>query len=584
MPSPRSPWHYRVVAFDLDGTLLRGRNFDYSWSLVWDSRKLPRRLHRQYMKNYLTGVWDYRQWCEKVVEEFRGTGLTRGEFPSIVRGLKLTRNFNSTIQRLKAEGFVLAVVSGGIDTILYEMVPEADRYFDFVFINKLTFDAQGVVQGVVATEYDFGGKAEALKLICRSIGCDDREAVFVGEGFNDEHVVKQAGLSIAYPPKAEPTKTLADVSIREDDLSQILEHVLVTGPAPAGRASAGASVAPSGVTVTWLHLSDLHTCKPRTGWDSHRVLKPLLEDFRHIQSSDGLRPDFIFFTGDLAFGQVGNAPGETLAEQFDDAHRFLEAVRTAFDPPIARENVFLVPGNHDVDRSQGSAVLQQWLGGLRDVDPVTDLIRNKRAEWSLFMNRLKAFGAFIARHGYTHLNADPDRLIYAQVRDVKGLKVGIAGLNSAWTCGADGEKGRLWLGGDWQLGELTSQMQDADFSIALLHHPGNWFTEFEDPHVWKLIERDFRFCLHGHEHQGWVTHLSSGHTRIASAACYDRSGRDNGYNLVRLDVGRATGEVRLRTFDSSGGGWVKRVIANQAPDGNWPLANLSWLKELGRGV
>lgn len=31
-------------------------------------------------------------------------------------------------------------------------------------------------------------------------------------------------------------------------------------------------------TITWLHLSDLHSCKTKTGWDAHRVLMSLRDD------------------------------------------------------------------------------------------------------------------------------------------------------------------------------------------------------------------------------------------------------------------------------------------------------------------
>ena len=52
------------------------------------------------------------------------------------------------------------------------------------------------------------------------------EAVYVGEGFNDQHVAKKAGLSIAYPPHAQSLKAAARVEIHDDDLTKILDYVL----------------------------------------------------------------------------------------------------------------------------------------------------------------------------------------------------------------------------------------------------------------------------------------------------------------------------------------------------------------------
>jgi hypothetical protein len=35
--------------------------------------------------------------------------------------------------------------------------------------------------------------------------------------------------------------------------------------------------------LNWLHLSDLHDCKPKTGWDTKRVTDSLCKDLRKMQ-------------------------------------------------------------------------------------------------------------------------------------------------------------------------------------------------------------------------------------------------------------------------------------------------------------
>jgi predicted MPP superfamily phosphohydrolase len=188
-------------------------------------------------------------------------------------------------------------------------------------------------------------------------------------------------------------------------------------------------------SITWLHLSDLHTCKPKTGWDAHRVLDPLKRDLRRMQDDHGLIPDMIFFTGDLAFGHIGDKAGESIPEQFDDGHVFLEGVRSAFKREIPLENVFLVPGNHDVERDKVDEFQTFWLDNQTKSDEITKLIQQGKIGWVRFMDRLSAFKAFLERHGYSHLLKDPDRLIYAEPRDIKGFKFSIVGLNTAWSCG-----------------------------------------------------------------------------------------------------------------------------------------------------
>jgi phosphoserine phosphatase len=107
------------------------------------------------------------------------------------------------------------------------MIPNYRDLFDDVFLNQLQFDQHGRLSGVVHTDFDFEGKVRALEQICQSVGCTMQESVFVGEGFNDKDVIRKAGFSIAYPPTAPESEVFSNAVIREDDLSLILEHILL---------------------------------------------------------------------------------------------------------------------------------------------------------------------------------------------------------------------------------------------------------------------------------------------------------------------------------------------------------------------
>jgi predicted MPP superfamily phosphohydrolase len=93
-------------------------------------------------------------------------------------------------------------------------------------------------------------------------------------------------------------------------------------------------------TLTWLHLSDLHF-RASQAHNSNVVLKALLRDIRERIQKDGLHPDFLAVTGDIAFS---GQPAE-----YALARAFLDDLLAATDLP--RERLFLVPGNHDVNRS-----------------------------------------------------------------------------------------------------------------------------------------------------------------------------------------------------------------------------------------
>lgn len=223
--TPKDWLKYKLVAFDLDGTLLKG--YTFSWTLVWEYLKYPKKLQKTGMQRYRAGKTTYKQWCDWAVNLFMEKNLRREDFTAITAPITLTNNFADTIKLLKQEGIILAIISGGIDTFLQEKIPEAEKLFDYIFINKLQFDTEGRLNGVTTTDYDFKGKATALELICQVNGIDISESVFIGEGFNDEDIASAAGLCIAYPPStAQGVSQVADEGIEEDDLSKIIDFII----------------------------------------------------------------------------------------------------------------------------------------------------------------------------------------------------------------------------------------------------------------------------------------------------------------------------------------------------------------------
>lgn len=215
---------YRIVGFDLDGTLLRG--LEFSWTLVWDHLRFPPKLRKLGMRRYLTGETTYAAWCEWSCRQFRDRGLKRSDFKEITESITPTRNLHEALKILRNDGFLLALVSGGIDVFLEEKLPAAYELFDYVFINRLQFDDQGVVKGIEPTPFDFAGKTTALKNVAEAHGASLANVVFVGEGFNDADVAAKVGLSIAYPPTAIEMTAAASIEIKDDDLLLILEHVM----------------------------------------------------------------------------------------------------------------------------------------------------------------------------------------------------------------------------------------------------------------------------------------------------------------------------------------------------------------------
>lgn len=226
-PPPRTTSglrQFKAVGFDLDGTLIRGLTF--SWTRIWQDLGFKKSVYREAMKRYLRGECTYEEWTTWAVARYRERRLTKARLIELAAELELTHNFDIGIKTLRDAGYRLAIISGGIDTLLYAKIPKADELFDDVFINRLKFDAEGVVEGVEPTPYDFAGKADALKLVAQRAGSSLENAVFVGDAFNDAHVSRVAGLSIAYPPQDQQVDALTDIQVDDDDLTAVAEAIL----------------------------------------------------------------------------------------------------------------------------------------------------------------------------------------------------------------------------------------------------------------------------------------------------------------------------------------------------------------------
>jgi predicted MPP superfamily phosphohydrolase len=293
----------------------------------------------------------------------------------------------------------------------------------------------------------------------------------------------------------------------------------------------------------------------------------LLRDLKALRDKERLEPDLLFVTGDLAYGNLG-ARKRSLPSQYEEVQRFLRQVQKTFSIP--RRRVFLVPGNHDVNRDLAFRDLTLWLKkvGVREIE---DMVDAADGQWQAFIKRLHEYRKFLERHGYQHLLGDPNRLIYAANCRVNDVRVAVAGFNSAWSCGEKNED-RIAMGGRRQIDWLFRKFANADIKIALTHHPTNWLRTDEATKFEMQLIHDFDFHLHGHEHLAFVDPREHFH-RIAAGATYQQGDDitdENSYNVARIDLASGEGHVWLREFRDSEWG-PKRVAPYTDNNGIWKL-------------
>ncbi len=334
--------------------------------------------------------------------------------------------------------------------------------------------------------------------------------------------------------------------------------------------------------LCWVHLSDLHYTN-KQAWDSDRILKLLQQDAQKKLEDLGLRPQLLFATGDLGYGEgVTKMP---LREQIQATNSYLKNLAQALD--IRPESVFVIPGNHDVNRKEVARSERSLLTSLNPISAeelafVNQMMASQDSEneserdrdWPRLHQRLDDYYAACAVDFPNLYGTNPRQGVYHHMREVNGIQVGIFGMNGAWSCGPDEARGNLWLGSSWQLNQAEKHLSQARLRFGLIHHPPDWYVEVERLALKERLERAFHIMLHGHEHDAWVHSIGQHngacrHLRVAAGASYAETSAEFGYNLGIIDPTTGKGEIHLRTYNR--GGWVLQPIPDRAPNGIWPF-------------
>lgn len=256
------------------------------------------------------------------------------------------------------------------------------------------------------------------------------------------------------------------------------------------------------ILFSWLHLSDIHGGH---GDDEYRDDQAW--SFRAILDAVGDLPiaiprvDAIMVTGDVAFsGGHGSADEYALASQrIGDLRQRLG---------VAADRVFVVPGNHDIDRTIAKrdpafhAVLTAVRTGELALD---DVLRDHAAAFAARLAGYRSFIAAVAPH-LTNRIAD-DGSWSVDLTSSGGLPVRLVGLNTALLAQDDEDQGRLRIGSR-QLSVLNQDRDPGRVVLTLGHHPLPWLAD--DPAIVDRVARYSDAYLHGHVHRQTFTSVTHG--------------------------------------------------------------------------
>jgi len=307
--------------------------------------------------------------------------------------------------------------------------------------------------------------------------------------------------------------------------------------------------------VTWLHLSDWHQENKKFKFNRKVVCDGLIKDIKAREQ--GISPrlkkiDFIVFSGDVAKGGDPDEYEKAIDEFFKP---ILDACK------LGPERLFIVPGNHDLNRDQIPVSLSKPLTSNEEVERCWS--EKRKTALLPFQDFFHSFSDLTGREPGERCDLGPI--------EVDGKKISLLCINSAWMCarhkdeeGEVSDQGYLCVG-EPQIYESLEKISGSDIRIALLHHPFDWLAPFDKSRMDVHLKRKCNFILHGHAHEPGVSAIRDNfgyHITIPAGACYDRSlpsssDYNYSYNYVHLDFDSDKGIVFFRKWSELNRNWRK---------------------------
>lgn len=290
--------------------------------------------------------------------------------------------------------------------------------------------------------------------------------------------------------------------------------------------------------LTFVHLSDIHFTASVSGgpFDLDQDLRNELE--RDLSEMSTGRKPFagVLVSGDIAFqGHV---------DEYQAAREWLKKICDLIQCPD--QNVWIVPGNHDIDRKSLGMLQVMFRRDLRDGDPKD--IDTKLQRWLSDANGpqlllpLRNWLEFAASF---QCNITAERPSWH--KDLKmndGSTLRLLGLNSALISDeSDNDAARKLVVGNAQ---CRLERQEGLEYLVMCHHPPHWLMDhlsFVD-----LVNSRARIQLYGHQHRQRMDQVNNSLRLFAGALHPNRSetGWTPQYNILSSSVESVDGKRALR--------------------------------------
>lgn len=291
-----------------------------------------------------------------------------------------------------------------------------------------------------------------------------------------------------------------------------------------------------------LHISDIHFKSPDCldAWtDPDASIRTRMRRDLNQQLQTLGQVDAILICGDVAY--------KADPKEYQSALTWIQQLSEISGCP--KERVFVVPGNHDVDRSliKGSVPIKNAQNAIASTALAKreKVLREQLRDETTGQHLLQAHSAYNKFAAPFGCNIWPEKPYWHQDIPLDGgVSLRLYGLTSTLLSGREGNDDKER---DLYLSPLQTVLDPAPntLNLVMVHHPIDWLAD-GDP-VDDALTARAAFHLFGHKHKQRLV-MDQNYVRFASAAI--NPSRDEqpyypGYNLIRLKVEGVGAERRV---------------------------------------
>lgn len=207
---------YKLICLDVDGVLVEGRNFWLDVHKAVGTFEKGEALTREYLHK------DYDKLAQEVVYKL-WKGKDAKPIFELAKKRKYMKGINELFEVIKKNKWISALISGGSFTLAERI--QQDYGVNYIFANKLIIKHGKIVGYEPEVNVGKERKAKIIIDLCKKLGIDLREVIFIGDTDYDIEAFKIVGKAIAFNAESKELKKYTHILVESNDLRDVLPHL-----------------------------------------------------------------------------------------------------------------------------------------------------------------------------------------------------------------------------------------------------------------------------------------------------------------------------------------------------------------------